>query len=229
MSPTFGEAARFWLKLGFVSFGGPAGQIAILHREIVERRRWLAERPFTDALNFCMLLPGPEALQLAIFLGWKFHGVRGGLVAGLGFIGPAILLLLALSLLYARFGDLPAATGLLVGLKAAVLALVLQALVRIGRRALRTRLHVALAIAAFVALEVLDVPFPLIVLAAGLTGLMSAGRAPAASRPALWPPPVGWRWRVHSCGCCRCCWWRARSDRSRCGRASTCSSRRRRS
>jgi chromate transporter len=176
--PTFGEAARFWLKLGFVSFGGPAGQIAILHSEIVERRRWLDERPFTDALNFCMLLPGPEALQLAIFLGWKFHGVRGGLVAGLGFIGPAILLLLALSWLYAQFGHLPAATGLLIGLKAAVLALVLQALVRIGRRALRTRLHMALAIAAFVALEILDVPFPLIVLVAGLTGLASAWRTP---------------------------------------------------
>jgi chromate transporter len=174
----FSDAARFWLRLGFVSFGGPAGQIAILHREVVERRGWLGERDFAGALNFCMLLPGPEALQLAIYLGWRLHGIRGGLVAGLGFIGPAIVLLLILSWLYARYGSLPAATGVLLGLKAAVLALVLQALVRIGRRALTTRLHVALAVAAFVALELLGVPFPLIVLAAALIGLASAWRAP---------------------------------------------------
>jgi chromate transporter len=180
-APSFAEAARFWLKLGFVSFGGPAGQIAILHREVVVRRRWLDERDFTGALNVCMLLPGPEALQLAIYLGWKLHGIRGGLVAGLGFIGPAIVLLLGLSWLYARFGGLPAAAGLLLGLKAAVLALVLQALVRIGRRALQSRLHVGLALAAFVALEFLHVPFPMIVLAAGLVGLASAWRAPRPS------------------------------------------------
>jgi chromate transporter len=179
--PSFAEAAGFWLRLGFVSFGGPAGQIAILHREVVERRRWLGEREFTDALNFCMLLPGPEALQLAIYLGWKLHGIRGGLVAGLGFIGPAVVLLLGLSWLYARFGSLPAATGLLLGLKAAVLALVLQALVRIGRRALGSPLHAALAVAAFAALEWLRVPFPLIVLVAGLVGLASAWRAPRPS------------------------------------------------
>jgi chromate transporter len=187
-SPTFAAAARFWLKLGFVSFGGPAGQIAIMHREVVERRRWLGERDFTGALNFCMLLPGPEALQLAIYLGWNLHGFRGGLVAGLGFIGPAIVLLLGLSWAYARFGHLPAATGVLLGLKAAVLALVLQALLRIGRRALGSPLHVALAVAAFVALELLGVPFPLIVLAAGTVGLAAVWRAP---RPAatFQPPP----------------------------------------
>lgn len=179
--PTFAAAARFWLKLGFISFGGPAGQIAIMHREVVERRRWLAERDFTGALNFCMLLPGPEALQLAIYLGWRLHGLRGGLVAGLGFIGPAIALLLGLSWAYARFGHLPAATGLLLGLQAAVLALVLQALVRIGRRALGTPLHIGLAITAFVALEVLGVPFPLIVLAAGALGLAAAWHAPRAA------------------------------------------------
>ena len=180
-TPTFAEAARFWLRLGWISFGGPAGQIAILHREVVERRRWLAEPEFTGALNFCMLLPGPEALQLAIYLGWKLHGIRGGLVAGLGFIGPAIVLLLGLSWIYARFGSLPAVSGILLGLKAAVLALVLQALLRIGRRALGTGLHVALAIAAFVALEFVRVPFPLIVLAAGVVGSASAWRVP---RPA---------------------------------------------
>jgi len=152
----------------------------MLHREVVERRRWLNEHEFTGALNFCMLLPGPEALQLAIYLGWKLHGIRGGLVAGLGFIGPAIVLLLGLSWLYARFGSLPAASGLLLGLQAAVLVLVLQALVRIGRRALRTPLHVGLAVAAFVALEFLDVPFPWIVLAAAIVGLAAAWRAPRA-------------------------------------------------
>jgi chromate transporter len=154
---------------------------------VVERRRWIGERDFTGALNFCMLLPGPEALQLAIYLGWKLHGPRGGLVAGLGFIGPAIVLLLGLSWLYARFGHSPAATGVLLGLKAAVLALVLQALLRIGRRALATPLHVGLAIAAFVALEVLGVPFPLIVVAAGVVGLAAAWRAPGRTddgRPA---------------------------------------------
>src|SRR5512139_4319016 len=181
-APSFAEAARFWARLGCISFGGPAGQIAIMHREVVERRGWLGEREFTGALNFCMVLPGPEALQLAIYLGWKLHGFRGGLVAGLGFIGPAIVLLLGLSWAYARFGHLPAATGLLLGLKAAVLALVLQALLRIGRRALGSSLHVALAIGAFVALEWLRVPFPLIVLAAGLVGLASAWHAPKPSR-----------------------------------------------
>jgi chromate transporter len=177
--PSFGEAARFWFRLGFISFGGPAGQIAILHREVVERRRWLDERAFTDALNFCMLLPGPEALQLAIYLGWRLHGIRGGLVAGLGFIGPAVLLLLGLSWGYARWGELPAARGVLLGLQAAVLALVLQALVRISRRALGTPLHVALAVAAFVAHGFLRVPFPLIVLVAGGLGIAAAWRVQA--------------------------------------------------
>jgi len=196
LQPSFAEAARFWIRLGFVSFGGPAGQIAILHREVVERRRWLGEREFTDALNFCMLLPGPEALQLAIYLGWRLHGIRGGLVAGLGFIGPAIVLLLGLSWLYARFGSLPAATGVLLGLKAAVLALVLQALVRIGRRALGSPLQVGLAIGAFVALEWLGVPFPLIVLAAGLLGLASAWHAPKPSHAAASPSRAGAPFRV---------------------------------
>lgn len=181
--PSFAEAAGFWLRLGFISFGGPGGQISIMHREIVERRRWLDERQFSAALNFCMLLPGPEALQLAIYLGWKLYGVRGGLVAGLCFIGPAIVLLLGLSYAYARFGHRPAASGLLLGLKAAVVALVLQALVSIGRRALDRPLHVALAISSFLALQWLHVPFPLVVLAAGLIGLASAWRTPRAAVP----------------------------------------------
>ena len=189
-APAFAEAAAFWLRLGFISFGGPAGQIAIMHREVVERRGWLDEAQFAGALNFCMLLPGPEALQLATYLGWKLHGVRGGLVAGLGFIGPSIVLLLALSWLYAAFGQLPAATGLLLGLKAAVIALVLQALVSIARRALGRPLHVALAVGAFVCVEWLRVPFPVVVLAAGLAGLAASWRAPRPSAPRATPDRV---------------------------------------
>ena len=183
-APGFAEATRFWVKLGFMSFGGPAGQIAIMHRELVERRRWVDEAQFTGALNFCMLLPGPEAMQLAIYVGWKLHGIRGGLVAGLTFVLPAMALLLALSWIYAAHGEVPALAGVLTGLKAAVVALVLQALLRIGRRALAGPLHVALAVGAFVALEFLRVPFPLIVLGAGLVGLIAGSRqtTPAAPR-----------------------------------------------
>jgi len=182
--PPFAEAARFWIKLGLISFGGPAGQIAIMHREIVERRRWVDEERFTSALNFCMLLPGPEAMQLAIYIGWKLHGLRGGLVAGLTFIGPSIVLLLGLSWVYAAYGQVPAIASLLIGLKAAVVALVLQAMLKIGRRALGRPLHVALAIGAFAALQFLHVPFPLIVLAAGLIGLV-AGSAGAKAISAV--------------------------------------------
>ncbi|MGL6222487.1 MAG: chromate transporter, partial [Steroidobacteraceae bacterium] len=130
-TPSFADAARFWARLGFVSFGGPAGQIAVLHREVVERRRWVGEAEFTRALDFCMLLPGPEALQLAIFLGWKLHGIRGGIVAGLGFVLPAIVLLFLLAYLYVAHGTVSWISGLLYGLQAAVVALVLQAIVRI--------------------------------------------------------------------------------------------------
>jgi chromate transporter len=182
-SPTFADAARFWLKLGLISFGGPAGQIAIMHRELVERRGWVDEAQFTGALNFCMLLPGPEAMQLAIYIGWKLHGVRGGLVAGLTFVLPAIVLLLVLSWVYAAHGQLPAVAGVLSGLKAAVVALVLQALLKIGRRALAGPLHVVLAVASFVALEFLHVPFPLIVLGAGVIGLATGARTTPSAPP----------------------------------------------
>jgi len=176
-TPSFAAATRFWAKLGFVSFGGPAGQIAILHRETVERRRWLDDREFTRALNFCMLLPGPEALQLAIFLGWKMHGIRGGLVAGLGFILPAVLLLFVLSYVYVAHGSLSWVSALLYGLKAAVVALVLQAIARIARRALKSSLHVALAVASFVALEFARVPFPVVLLVAAAVGAYLARHA----------------------------------------------------
>jgi chromate transporter len=182
-APGFAEAARFWVKLGLISFGGPAGQIAIMHRELVERRRWVDETQFAGALNFCMLLPGPEAMQLAIYIGWKLHGMRGGLVAGLTFVLPAVGLLLLLSWVYAAHGELPVVAGALTGLKAAVVALVLQALIRIGRRALAGPVHVALAVAAFVALEFLRIPFPLIVLGAGLVGLVAGSRQTPPTAP----------------------------------------------
>jgi len=172
------------VRLGFISFGGPAGQIAIMHREVVEQRHWLDERQFGDALNFCMLLPGPEALQLAIYLGWKLHGVRGGLVAGLAFIVPAIVLLLGLSSVYARFGAMPVVAGVLLGLQAAVIALVLQALVRIGRRALDSRLHLLLAIASFVALQFAAVPFPCVLVIAAAAGLAQSWRSKPHTRAA---------------------------------------------
>ena len=133
MRPTRREAFRFWLKLGFISFGGPVGQIAIMHREAVELRRWVDERTFMQALNFCVLVPGPEALQLAIWLGWRLHGTRGGIVAGLLFLGPSVLFLLALSYVYAQHGDLPLVAAALYGLQATVIALIVQALVRIAR------------------------------------------------------------------------------------------------
>ncbi|MGI9245782.1 MAG: chromate efflux transporter, partial [Steroidobacteraceae bacterium] len=184
-APSFATAARFWARLGFISFGGPAGQIAIMHRELVDRRRWVDERSFAGALNFCMLLPGPEALQLAIYLGWKLHGLRGGLVAGFGFIVPSILLLFALSFLYVRYGSLPWLAAALYGLQAAVIAIVAQALSRIGRRALGRPLHVALALGAFVALEFAGVPFPIVLLAAAMVGTVTAPRhAAGATAPA---------------------------------------------
>src|SRR6266481_3695429 len=137
--PSFGEALRFWLKLGFVSFGGPSGQIAMMHTELVEKKRWIDNARFLHALNFCMLLPGPEAHQLATYIGWLLHGVRGGLVAGILFVIPGALVMLGLSLLYALGQGVPAIDGALFGIKAAVLVIVVEALIRIGKRALKTR------------------------------------------------------------------------------------------
>ncbi len=170
----FAEAFRFWVKLGFISFGGPAGQIAIMHRELVARRKWLSEAQFLHALNYCMLLPGPEAQQLAIYAGWLLHGTRGGLVAGLFFILPSIFILLALSYIYAAYGELAAIAGLLAGFKPVVVAIVVDAVFRIGRRAIRSRAHLLIAALAFLAIYFLRVPFPLIVLLAALAGLAGA-------------------------------------------------------
>jgi chromate transporter len=170
----FGDAVRVWAKIAALSFGGPAGQIAVMHRILVEEKRWIGEERFLHALNYCMLLPGPEAQQLAVYIGWLLHRTWGGLVAGTLFVLPGFVAIMALSWLYAGLGDVPVVEALFFGLKAAVLAIVLEAVVRIGRRALRNPVMVALAAAAFIAIFFFDVPFPLIILGAGLIGLLGA-------------------------------------------------------
>jgi chromate transporter len=176
---TFAEALRFWLKLGFIGFGGPAGQIAIMHTELVERRRWISEKRFLHALNYCMLLPGPEAQQLATYIGWLLHRTWGGIVAGALFVLPSLFILIALSWIYLRFGDVPLVAGLFAGLKPAVTALVLHAAHHIGTRALKNGWMWGIAAAAFVAIFAFDTPFPAIVLTAGLIGHFGARRWPA--------------------------------------------------
>jgi chromate transporter len=171
---SFAEAFRFWVKLGFISFGGPAGQIAIMHRELVERRRWISEERFLHALNYCMLLPGPEAQQLAIYIGWLLHKTIGGIVAGAFFVIPSVFVLLGLSYTYAAYGNVPVVVGVLSGFKPVVVAIVVEAVLKIGGRALKRRAHFLIAAAAFVAIYFFQVPFPLIVLAAGITGLIGA-------------------------------------------------------
>jgi chromate transporter len=174
----FGAAARVWAQIGLLSFGGPAGQIALMHRMLVEERRWFGERRFLHALNYCMLLPGPEAQQLATYFGWLLHGVRGGLVAGSLFVLPGAAVILALSAVYARWGDVAAVEAVFYGVKPAVMAVVAYAVVRIGRRVLANGVMVWIAVAAFVAIFFLDVPFPLIVLAAGVAGYAGARVSP---------------------------------------------------
>jgi len=169
-APCFREALRFWLKLGFISFGGPTGQIAIMHAELVERRRWISEERFLHALNYCMLLPGPEAQQLCIYVGWLLHGTWGGIVAGTFFVIPSIFVLITLSWLYMTFGTLAAVAALFYGLKAAVLAIVAAAVIRIGQRALKNEVMASLAGLAFVGLHVLKIPFPVIIVSAGVIG-----------------------------------------------------------
>jgi chromate transporter len=175
---SFAEALRFWLKLGFISFGGPAGQIAIMHTELVERRRWISEQRFLHALNYCMLLPGPEAQQLATYIGWLMHRTWGGIVAGALFVLPSLFILIALSWIYLRFGSVPWVAGIFFGLKPAVTALVLHAAHRIGMRALKNRWMWGIAAASFVAIFAFDTPFPAIVAAAALIGHFGARRWP---------------------------------------------------
>lgn len=175
----FVEAFRFWLKLGFISFGGPAGQIAIMHRELVDKRRWLSDKRFLHALNYCMLLPGPEAQQLAVYIGWLMHRTWGGIVAGAFFVIPSIFILIGLSYIYAAFGHVTVVSGVLDGFKPVVVAIVVEALFKIGKRALKRDVHYAIAALAFVAIYFLQVPFPFIVLAAGAIGLVGIRYASA--------------------------------------------------
>lgn len=189
--PSFRQLVAVFGKIGLLSFGGPAAQIALMHRVLVDEQRWLDERRFLSALSFCMLLPGPEAMQLATYAGWRLHGVKGGLAAGLLFVAPGAALVLALSMLYGAYGATPTVAALFVGIKAAVLAIVLQALVRVGKRAIKGRLDWAAAFAAFVAIFFLDLPFPLVILAAAVAGyfLRATGAMPAQAE-AMAPVPV---------------------------------------
>ncbi len=170
--PIFREAMLYWLKLGFISFGGPAGQIAMMHRELVEKRKWISDEKFSHALSFCMLLPGPEAQQLATYNGWLMHGVKGGIVAGVLFILPSVFVLLAISYVYARFGDIREVSGVLDGIKAVVVAIVVEAVWKIGKKAFKKNWHIAVAALSFIAIYFLQIPFPLIVLCAAIIGLL---------------------------------------------------------
>jgi len=172
--PTLTEATRIWARIGLLSFGGPAGQIALMHRILVEEQKWLGEKRFLHALNYCMLLPGPEAMQLAVYIGWLMHRTLGGIIAGLLFVLPGVVAIMALSWVYALFGSVGPVEALFFGLKAAVLAIVVQAVIRIGARALKNGAMLAIAAASFVAIFGFAVPFPLIILIAGLIGLFGA-------------------------------------------------------
>src|SRR5436190_14033151 len=162
------DALRVWLRVAMLSFGGPAGQIAVMHRILVEEKKWISESRFLHALNYCMLLPGPEAQQLATYIGWLMHRTLGGIMAGVLFVIPGIIAIMALSYIYAIYGNVPIVVALFFGLKAAVLAIVLEAVFRIGRRSLKNNIMVALAAAAFVGIFFFNIPFPLIILAAAL-------------------------------------------------------------
>ena len=179
----FREAFWFWVKLGFINFGGPAGQIAIMHEELVERKRWVSEGQFLRTLNFCMLLPGPEAQQVATYIGWRLHRTLGGIVAGSFFVIPSVFVLLLLSYLSVAYSEVPAITGLLYGIQPVVIAIVVEAVLRIGKRTLHHAALVAFAVVSFVAIYFLYVPFPLVVLGAALAGLLLQRRWPEIFRP----------------------------------------------
>ena len=185
--PSFGQALRVWARIGVLSFGGPAGQIALMHRELVEERKWIDEQHYLSALNFCMLLPGPEAMQLATYVGWRQHGIKGGLAAGLLFVLPGALVVLVLSMLYAAFGKLPLVEALFLGIKAAVLAIVVEALLRVARRSLRGWVDWVIAGLAFAGIFLLAVPFPLIVLAALVFGFFRRRRDQPLAEPLAAP------------------------------------------
>ena len=196
--PTFGEFFKVWLKIGCINFGGPAGQIAMMHRIVVDEKKWIDEPRFLHALNFCMLLPGPEAQKLATYIGWLLHGTRGGLAAGILFVLPGAFVMLGLSLLYALGRGFSIVDGALFGIKAAVLVIVVEALIRIGKRALKTSVLLGLAGAAFIGIFFLSVPFPLIVIAAALIGFLVARSSPALlglKADATVTPPAPGRWQ----------------------------------
>jgi chromate transporter len=178
-TPSLGEAFKYWLKLGFISFGGPAGQIAMMHQELVERRRWISEHRYLHALNYCMLLPGPEAIQLAIYISWLMHGVRGAVMAGVLFFLPAFVLLSLLAGIYLSFGNVPAVQGIFYGIKPAVVAVVLFAAWRIGSRSIKNAVLLGIALLAFIGILVFDIDFPWIVLAAALLGAIGGKLLPA--------------------------------------------------
>ncbi len=180
---TLTQAFWYWLKLGFISFGGPTGQIALMHTDLVERKRWISEQRFLHALNYCMLLPGPEAMQLAVYIGWLMHRTAGGIIAGVLFVLPSLLILIALSWIYLAFGDLPVVAGVLYGIKPAVVAIVLAAAWRIGSRALKNRWLIGIAALAFIGIALLQLPFPLIIGIAALLGLAGGRWMPEYFRP----------------------------------------------
>jgi chromate transporter len=188
--PSFAEAFRTWAEIGLLSFGGPAGQIALMHRLLVDEKKWLSEERFLAALNFCMLLPGPEAMQLATYAGWTLHGWRGGLAAGVLFVLPGAIVILVLSMIYAAFGEVQFVAALFFGIKAAVLAIVVEALLRVARRALKFTSDWGIAGAAFAALYVFQVPFPLIILAAAVIGYL---RATSSAQSMEKTAPIDWR------------------------------------
>jgi chromate transporter len=209
-TPDISEISRVFARIGLLSFGGPAAQIALMHRELVEARNWLSEKDYLSALSFCMLLPGPEAMQLATYAGWKLHGTRGGLIAGVLFVLPGALVVLALAMLYAYLGQLPLVQALFLGVKATVIVIVLQALLNVARKSLRSGLHWAIATLSFVAIFVFALPFPLIIACAALAGALtpgprsqSTGSAPPAHRDTgktiavwgtLWLLPLATLW-----------------------------------
>jgi len=179
-SVSLSQAFWYWLKLGFISFGGPTGQIALMHTDLVERKRWISEQRFLHALNYCMLLPGPEATQLAIYIGWLMHRTLGGIIAGLLFVLPSLLILILLSWVYLAFGDVPIIAGVLYGIKPAVVAIVLAAAWRVGSRSLKNRWLIAIAVLAFIGIAVVHLPFPLIIITAGIAGVLGGRWLPHA-------------------------------------------------
>ena len=210
---SFGEALRVWFKIGCIGFGGPAGQIALMHRILVDEKKWIDEARFLHALNFCMLLPGPEAQKLATYAGWLLHGTRGGLAAGILFVLPGAFVILGLSLLYALGRGVPAVDGALFGIKAAVLVIVVEALIRIGRRSLKTRLLVGLAGLAFIGIFFLNLPFPLIVTGAAAIGFLAAQSSPgllglkAGAEGLAEPVPGRWRQAAVATATGLVLWW----------------------